>query len=316
MTKVVTIGGGNGQSCTLRALKHFLPQVEITSVVSVSDSGGSSGILREKFNILPVGDLLRATLALSPYPYLELREIFYSNRFSEGDLNGHNAGNLLLTFLYQQSGNWLKAVDGLSQILKTQGRVMPVTLDLTHLCAELENGLIVKGETNIDIPRYDCHLRKKRLWLDPPGKLLPQAEEAIREADFVFLGSGDLYTSIIPSLLVEGMKEVMEKTKAKIIFIPNIANRETGETCGFCVGDYVSELHKYLLRPVDGLIVQDEKIKPNLDHFGLKKWTPVGTDQGNWRQDYNVIYHDLYAKDEAGMDWAQLVEPLRKIMNF
>lgn len=316
MLKIVTIGGGNGQSCTLRALKSFLPQIEITAVVSVSDSGGSSGRLREKFKILPVGDILRVMLALSSYHYLELREIFYSSRFVKGELSGHNIGNLLLTFLYQQSGDWLAVIEEFSQILKAQGKVLPVSLDLTELCAELEDGMIIRGETKIDKPEFDCHLRKKRLWLEPVGQILPPAQEALSAADFIILGAGDLYTSIIPNLLVSGMREALAQSPAKLIYISNPANRQTGETCGFKTSDYISEIHKYLPRKVDWLIVHDKSVLPNLAHFAAKKWEPTEIDDGPWQKEYQIIYQDLYAKEEAGLDWQALIRPLGNIFGL
>lgn len=316
MKKVVTIGGGNGQSVTIRALKQFLPQIQITSIVSVVDSGGSSGRLREQFNILSVGDILRVILALSPFPYLELREIFYQNRFTQGELQGHNAGNLLLTFLYQKSGSWLKTIEGLSEILRIEGKVLPVTLDLVNLCAELENGEIIIGETNIDNPSFDCKIKKERLWLEPVATIMPDANEAILQADYIFLGSGDLYTSIIPGLLVNGMAEALFKTKAKIIFIPNVANREKGETCGFRVSDYISEIHKFLPRLVDFIITHDMKFKPGPEYFAAKHWEPVEIDAGDWQRKYQVIFADLYSSNEAGMDWEKLVEPVRKVLRL
>lgn len=313
---VVTIGGGNGQSVTLRALKKFLPQIEITAIVSVSDSGGSSGRLREKFNLLPVGDILRVILALSSYPYIELREVFYKNRFTRGELKDHNAGNFLLTFLYQQIGSWEKAIEALSEILKIQGRVLPVSLDITDLCAELENGVIVTGETKIDKPEFNCHIKKERMWLEPKAVLLPEAKEAILQADYIFLGSGDLYTSIIPNLLVDNIQAVLLQSRAKIIFIPNVANRETGETCGFKASDYIKEIHKYLPRKVDFIIVQNPNCKPNLGHFALKKWEPVEVDLGDWQKLYNIIYANLYADNEAGMEWEKLAEPISRVIRI
>lgn len=314
MLKIVTIGGGNGQSVLLRALKHYLPKIEITAVVSVSDSGGSSGILREKFKILPMGDILRVILALSPYPYTELREIFYSNRFSSGELSGHNVGNLLLTHLFQQTGDWLKAIAAFSEILKIQGRVLPVTLDLTTLCAELENGQVVKGETKIDKPEFDCHLRKKKLWLEPAGQVFEPVKEVLAQADYIFLGPGDLYTSILPNLLVDGMSELLAQSKAKLVFTCCVANRKTGETCGFNASDYVNELQKYLPRQIDAVILQDTAVQPNLEHFQAKKWEPVEIDAGDWQKKYQIISHDLYAETEAGMDWEKLVEPVGKVL--
>lgn len=316
MKKVVTIGGGNGQSVILRALRHFLPQIEITAIVSVSDSGGSSGRLREQFQILPVGDMLRVILALSPYTYLELRQFFYQDRFSKGQLKGHNIGNLLLTFLYQQSGSWEDAISGFSEILRIQGKVLPVTLDLVTLCAELENGQVIRGETKIDKPDYDCRLRKKKLWLEPSGNVLPAAREAILSADFIFIGPGDLYTSIIPNLLVNGVPEALAQTKAKLIFVPVGANREAGETCCFKTSDHVAELHKYLQRKVDMVIVQDPAVKPNLELYKIKKWQPILSDAGDWQNGLTVLACNLYAEDEAGLDWAKLIAPLGKILEL
>ncbi|MEK9183356.1 MAG: gluconeogenesis factor YvcK family protein [Patescibacteria group bacterium] len=314
MLKVVTIGGGNGQSVLLRALKHYLPQIEITAVVSVSDSGGSSGILREKFNILPMGDILRVILALSPYSYIELREIFYSNRFFAGELNGHNLGNLVLTHLFQETGDWLKAIMAMSESLKIQGRVLPVTLDLTTLCAELSNGQIIKGETKIDKPNFDCHLRKQKLWLEPAGQVFGPVKEAIANADYIFLGPGDLYTSILPNLLVNGISEVLTLSKAKLIFTCSLANRSAGETCGFKASDFVSELQKYLPRLIDVVILQDDSFKPNAAHFQVKKWEPVEIDAGDWQKNHAIVSHDLYAEKEAGMDWEKLVKPVGQVL--
>lgn len=316
MKKVVTIGGGNGQSVILRALRHFLPQIEIMAIVSVSDSGGSSGRLREQFQILPVGDMLRVILALSPYTYLELRQFFYQDRFSSGPLQGHNIGNLLLTFLYQQSGSWEEAINGFSEILRIQGKVLPITLDLVTLCAELENGQAIRGENKIDKSDYDCHLRKKKLWLEPGCNVLPAAREAILAADFIFIGPGDLYTSIIPNLLVSGAPEALAQTKAKLIFVPVGANREMGETCGFKTSDHVVELHKYLRKKVDAVIVQDPAVKPNLELYKLKKWQPILLDAGDWQSGLAILACNLYSEEEAGLDWAKLIAPLGKILEL
>ena len=245
---------------------------------------------------------------------MELREIFYSNRFSSGELAGHNVGNLLLTHLFQQTGDWLKAIAAFSETLKIQGRVLPVTLDLTTLCAELANGQIVKGETKIDKPEFDCHLSKIKLWLEPAGQVFEPVKQAILNADYIFLGPGDLYTSILPNLLVGGMSELLAQSKAKLIFTCSLANRAIGETCGFKASDYVSELQKYLARPIDTVILQDAAVQPNLAHFQAKKWEPVMIDFGAWQEKYKIISHDLYAETEAGMDWEKLMKPVGKVL--
>src|SRR3989339_2031331 len=153
---VVVIGGGNGSAVCLEGLKTYTNIFDISAVISMSDSGGSSGKLRKEFNTLPPGDIMRAVLSLSKYDYQSLRKIFYQPRFSGlGKLDTHNLGNLFLTLTIQFTGNFIHAIEAMSHSVEAKGRVYPVSLENINLVAELENGKVIKTEAFIDNPVYN-----------------------------------------------------------------------------------------------------------------------------------------------------------------
>lgn len=241
--KIVVIGGGTGIFAVLTGLKPYFEN--LTAVVTMSDDGGSTGILREEFGILPPGDIRRVLIALSHSNNKMLAELF-SYRFEEGvGLTGHNFGNLLITALHRLTNDFEKAINEAGKILKIQGRVVPVTLGHSKLMAELEDSQIISGETNIDIPQHDGRLQIKRAWLKPQVEINPRARGAILEADLVIIGPGDLYTSLIPNLLVRGMKEAIQKTKARVVYFTNVMTK-FGETNNFKASDFVKAVMEYL----------------------------------------------------------------------
>lgn len=242
--KVVCIGGGTGTYTALSGLKECVEELAV--VVSIADDGGSSGILRDEFGILPPGDVRRALLALSDDHQSKLLRQLFSFRFDRGrGLNGHSFGNLLLTVLTQITGREDKAIEAAAELLKIRGRVLPVSLESTRLCARLEDGTIIKGETNIDIRRVRPELRIIDAYLDPPVNVFPPAAEAIFNADVVVIGPGDLYTSVIPNLLVEGISKALRESKAKRIYVCNLMTKR-GETDDFKASDFIREVLKYL----------------------------------------------------------------------
>lgn len=255
--RVVVIGGGTGTYTVLSALKD--KPVYLSAVVSMADDGGSTGILREEFGILPTGDVRRALVALSRHPDELLAKLF-NYRFREGGLNGHNLGNLILTALERISGNFEKALSDASRLLAVEkGEVIPVTLSGVRLMAELENGEVIRGETNIDIPKHDGELAINKIRLSPEAKANPRALRAIRQADLVIMGPGDIYTSIIPNLLARGVSEAIAQSKAKKVFVCNLMTKY-GETHGFVAGDFVSALENYLGEGVlDAVILNNQK---------------------------------------------------------
>ncbi len=241
--KIVVIGGGTGVFTVLSGLKkHFS---DLTAIVTMADDGGSTGILREEFGILPPGDIRRALIALSATDNKSLSQLF-SYRFAKGSgLSGHSFGNLMIAALEEITGSFENAVKEASKILSVQGSVLPVTFKKTRLMAELEDGRIINGETNIDVPKYDGRLSIKKIWLRPEATINPAARNAILGADAIVLGPGDLYTSLIPNLLVQGVKEALRKTKAKKMYFVNLMTK-FGETAGFRASDFVRTLEQYL----------------------------------------------------------------------
>lgn len=256
MKKVVVIGGGTGAFNVLTGLKKYTPN--LTAVVAMADEGGSTGILREEFGILPPGDIRRALVALADVDNKLLSELL-NYRFKEGaGLTGHNFGNLMLTALERMTGSFAKAVKEAEKILGVKGRVLPSTLTTSRLFAELENGTIIKGENNIDIPNHDGGIKVKRVWLKPKAAINPEVREAIRKADAIVIGPGDLYTSLIPNLLVEGMPRAIKESHARTIYVVNSMTK-FGETHNFVAGDFVSEMEKHLGRDVLDYVLINNK---------------------------------------------------------
>src|SRR3989344_3736717 len=259
--KIVVIGGGTGVYTVLTSLKpHFK---DLTAIVTMADDGGSTGILREEFGILPPGDIRRALIALSASDNKMLSNLF-SYRFQEGvGLTGHNFGNLMITALERLTNDFERAVEETGKILMIRGRVVPVTLNHTKLMAELEDGQIIKGETNIDIPQHDGRLKVKRVWLKPLVEINISAEKEILSAAAIIIGPGDLYASLIPNLLVKGVKSALQKSKAKKIYFTNLMTKH-GETNNFRASDFAGTISDYLGSGIlDYVLINGNKPSPN-----------------------------------------------------
>ena len=246
--RVACLGGGTGLFTLLSGLKT-LPGISLSSVVSMSDDGGSTGKLRDIFGILPPGDIRRSLVALSTAPDL-LNELM-QYRFEKGKgLEGHNLGNLLLTALSQMRGSMPQAVKSLSEILNIQGQVIPVTETVNTLKAELEDGTIMEGEHRIDLfEGVDPNLRIKRLWQEPPVSANPDALAALVNAHLIILGPGDLFTSVVSNLIVGGIAEAITASRAKKIYICNVMTK-AGETTHYKASDHIREIVRYLGRDV------------------------------------------------------------------
>ena len=243
--KVVVIGGGTGTYVTLIGLKKY--PLDLTAVVAVTDSGGSSGKLRDELGVLPPGDIRRALLALSNLPLerTNVRQLL-EHRFSNGSgLKGHSFGNLLLTALTDITGRLDLAISEAEKIFDVKGRVLPVSLNNTDLCVRLEDGTIIKGESNIDVRRVRPGLKIIDVYLDKPARVLTEVKRVITEADVVVLPPGDLYTSLLPNLLVEGVTAALAKSRAKLVYVCNLMTK-FGETDNFKVSDFIKEVRRYL----------------------------------------------------------------------
>jgi uncharacterized cofD-like protein len=253
--KILTIGGGSGQYALLSGLRD-LDQIDITAVVSMVDSGGSTGRLRDELGILPPGDVLKCILALSQHRDIA-RNIFLKRFTGDRRLIGHNAGNMLLTMLSRYTGSFPSGVHALAEILDTRGKILPVTIDKATLVAELTDGSRIYGETAIDIPRGTQREKIRDVFLVPHHSdaisIYPPVIDEIRSAHTIIIGPGDLFTSILPSLIVPGVKEALQKTRAKILYIINIMTK-FGETHQFTGRDFVRTLDECIQRNIDGIV--------------------------------------------------------------
>lgn len=296
MKKIVTIGGGTGSYVVLRGLTEF--PLDITAVVSMFDSGGSSGKLRDEFGVLPPGDMRRCLVALSEGPRAEILRDLFNHRFENKDsLKAHSFGNLFLVALRDIYGSDIEAIRKASELLDLKGKVFPVSLDRSDIHAVLEDGSIIEGETNIDVPEFDGNLKIKEVSLKPPARLYEETAEAIHEADLVVIGPGDLYTSIVPNLLVEGMAQALKESKGKKIAVCNLMTK-WGETHGYVASDFVKELLRYSgLERFDHILCNTAEMDPELvAAYEKEKKHPLVCDERLSDLGNNVVKGDFFSE--------------------
>ncbi len=253
--RIVAIGGGTGLPVLLRGLKAYTGN--LTAVVTVGDDGGSSGRLRGELGILPPGDIRNCLLAMADTE--PLMEELFQHRFQRGSLAGHSVGNLLLGGLSEVTGDFVEAVAAASRVLAVRGRVLPSTVEHVTLVAEMEDGRVVRGETAIAAAQG----RVRRLRLDPEQpRALPEAVDAILEADVVVIGPGSLYTSLLPNLCLPEVRDALHRSQALRLFVVNVMT-QPGETDGYSAADHLVALQAHIGRPgVDGVLVHDGQIQP------------------------------------------------------
>ena len=265
--RVVVVGGGTGTHTVLKGLKRHADRLDITAIVTMADSGGSTGRLRDEFGYLPVGDVRMALTALAADVDAHdelLRELFLY-RFQKGEgLSGHNFGNLLLTALRDILGSDAEAIETASRILRVKGRVVPVTSDNVHLRAEYEDGSVVVGEHDIDEP-LEAHSggRIVKLGVTPAASISEHAREALEVADLVVLGPGDLYTSVLANVVVDGFQAALAQSSATVVYICNLMSK-VGQTEGMHAKEHLDEVGKYLGRTPDVMLVNDTPINERL----------------------------------------------------
>lgn len=268
---IVAIGGGTGLSTMLRGLKNFTE--DITAIVTVSDDGGGSGILRNDLNMLPPGDIRNCIIALSNTEQLMSRLL--SHRFKEGALSGQSFGNLFLAALNQITGSFYQSVRYMSDVLAITGRVLPVTTEDVHIEAEFENGTVVRGESNINTQKKLTDSPIKHIRMIPENaKALDDTIEAISSAKLLIFGPGSLYTSVIPNLLVDGIVDAVRASSARKVYVCNVMTQD-GETENYTAIDHVKAMfaHSYDML-FDTCIVNSAKISGEL----IKKYAEEGAE--------------------------------------
>jgi uncharacterized cofD-like protein len=241
MKKVVTIGGGTGSFMLLSGLKEY--PIELSAIVSMADDGGSTGVLRDELGVLPPGDVRQCLVALSDESE-KLRELM-NYRFTEGSLEGHSFGNLLLSALEKIEGSFLAGAKEASKILRIRGTVIPVTETNTSLCVRLADGTVLAGEHEIDTNEEMQKIGIADVYLDPQAIATNEALEKIKEADLIVIGPGDHYSSIVPNLLVQGIPEALRATSAQIVYNVNLVNK-AGHTDNFTAERYAAEINHFI----------------------------------------------------------------------
>ena len=271
--KVVTIGGGTGLSVLLRGLKKY--PLEITAVVTVADDGGSSGKIRSDMNIPSPGDIRNVIAALSDVePYLEK---MFQYRFDSGEVKGHPVGNLMIAAMTDIHGDFSTAVKVMSRILNVRGTVLPTTNDIATLNAVLSDGEIIRGESSIT---------KAGGVIDhvyiTPSRVKPNEDvlKAIEEADYIIMGPGSLYTSIIPNLVISKVSEKIRESNAKKIYVCNVMTQH-GETDNYTVSDHIVAINKHVEENIFDLVIANSREFDDsiLSKYHKEKQEPVKIDQ-------------------------------------
>ena len=248
-------GGGTGLPSLLGGLKRN-PWLRLNAVVTMFDSGGSSGQLRDELGVLPPGDVLRCALALSRNEG-EARRVLLARlpTLEHARLGGHTGGNLLLSMMERYSGDFLAAVDGLRALLGCRGFVWPVSVEQATLCAEYADGQVTRGEVEVDQGHARGH-HVTRLWLDPPARIHSGVKAAIGTFDAVVIGPGSFFTSLLPTLLVDGVADVLAGVKGPIVLVTNLLTEGQG-MAGFTAADEVAWVSRTIGRPVDVVIANE-----------------------------------------------------------
>lgn len=255
---IVVIGGGTGSHAVLRGLKRYRKQLNVSAVVSMADSGGSTGRLRDEFGYLPVGDVRMALVALASDvdEDEELVRQLFVYRFNKGDgLTGHNFGNLLLVALTDILGSEEAAIRAAARFLSVRGRVVPVTTEKVHLVATYDDGVVVTGEHDIDEPTPERAQHSiVNLAVTPQACIGEAAESTILDADMIVLGPGDLFTSVLANCVVDGVAEAIRNSGARLVYICNLMTK-LGQTSGMDVAGHISEIARYIDHRPDYVLV-------------------------------------------------------------
>ncbi len=242
--RIVVVGGGTGSFTLLSALKHHTKH--LSAIVNMVDDGGSTGVLRDELGALPPGDVRQCLVALSSSP--RIRDLF-SYRFEEGTFNGHAFGNIFLTALEKMTGSFSEAINTASEILRVNGTVIPATLDDVRLKMEWpDSSVILHGQRVVGVYKFKYDPRKAILSLVPAANANPVALDAIRYADLVIIAPGDIYSSLGPLLVIDGIAEALKKTNATCVYVSNLVTKE-GQTEGFTVSDHASEIERFVGAP-------------------------------------------------------------------
>ncbi len=296
---IVVIGGGTGAPMVLTGLKKYRDFVRLAAVITMADSGGSSGRLRDEFGYLPVGDVRRALVALARDDDEDdelLRKLFLHRFNTNGDVKGLNFGDLFLNALTDILGSEEEAILAATKVLRVTGKVLPVTHGKVELVATYADGTTVVGEHEIDEPGEAIHGKIVTLSVTPEAQITEHTREALVTADLIIFGPGDLYTSVLANTVIGGFKEALQETKAQVMYISNLMTK-WGQTTDMSLAGHVDVLAEYIGKIPDFVFVNNTPLPDDL----LQKYTeqhefPVVLDQD--ALSCHVVLGDFIALEE------------------
>lgn len=293
--RIVTIGGGTGSFTLLSGLKHY--QYDITAIVTMADDGGSTGVLRDELGVLPPGDVRQCLVALADSS-LELRSLM-NYRFENGGLEGHNFGNLFLSALEKINGSFTLGVAEAIRILNVRGNVVPVSEDDMRLKIMLNDGRILSGEKELDDNENIREIGVHKVTLAKSVRANPDAVHAIQKADYVIIGPGDHYGSIVPNLLVSGIRAVIKKTRAKVIFVAPLTNKK-GLTAGYTLAHYVEHIESLISKGRVNFVIYNTKkpLKDIVDRYEKQEGkNSLVRCETVINQSYKIVRGDILRKE-------------------
>lgn len=297
---ITVIGGGTGSSTVLEGLKSK-KDLSLKVIVGMMDDGGSNAIVRDEFGLLPLSDLRKSIIALSEENENQILRNLFTYRFSQGDgLKGHTLGNLLMIAMTDIAGSEVNAIEMFKYLFSVSGEIYPVTLDKVRLVAEYTNGEKLTGEHLIDEPKEDRKIKK--FYFDGKAKAYEGAVKAVLSSDYIIFGPGDLYTTTLPNLIVEGMPEALQKSRGKLIFISNLMSK-IGQTRGLTIEDMLKILEDSIGRKFDYVLINNGEIPQKAYQKYIEKGEHLfiddvkGTDRIVIRAD--LIANSLLKKDKG-----------------
>ncbi|MBS9784351.1 YvcK family protein [Candidatus Gracilibacteria bacterium] len=301
---ISVIGGGSGTFNVLYGLKKIETTLDknLAAIIAMTDSGGTTGYIRDKYGVLPPGDIRRGIAALAEDTGFVRKLFEYKFEDEEGVIGGNKIGNILLTALNDITGDFESGLDAACKMFRVKGKVIPVTLEDVHLGVEFEDGTKVIGEKNIDVSAkndeekgHNVHQNIVDAFLvGGEGKVNPKAKNAIMGSDIIVIGPGDFYTSIVPNLLSPGMKEALEKTDATIVYVCNIM-ADLGETTHYELPDFIENIEKYAGNVIDYVLVNNGHISDEL----IEKYKKEGKKPVKLKpeQDFSDKHYKIIERD-------------------
>jgi uncharacterized cofD-like protein len=303
-------GGGTGLPSLLGGLKRN-PWLNVNAVVTMFDSGGSSGVLRDELGVLPPGDVLKCALALARNER-EARRVLLTRlpALEHGRLRGHTGGNLMLAAMERYAGEFLAGVDALRAVLGCAGRVWPVSVEQASVCAQYEDGMSTRGEVEVDATQ--AHGQITKVWLDPDVRILPATAEAIATFDACVIGPGSFYTSLMPIFLVKGAAEAVRRTTGPIVLVTNLLT-EGRAMASFTAASAVDLLSDAIGRPVDAVIVNTARPSADvLARYAHEHKTPL--EIGDVPGSCEVVEGEFWCHDIARHDRRRLAHAVWAVL--